>query len=199
MVELAELWNKAFAAAQSEFPPIRKSRSADLGNYSYKYADLGDILAAVLPILHHHGLAFAQSPLDLDGRVGVETRIYHSAGHVETFGPFYLPGGNTPQTAGSALTYARRYSACAALGISADEDDDGRAASTQPAWDVGVWAKTATAIFGEWDESRRRKEWVDAIGVALDGRQPSNPTEGAEVLKAMGDVYYAEHPEAGPF
>ena len=37
-----------------------------------------------------------------------------------------------PQGQGSAVTYARRYSYCAALGIVADEDDDGQAAS-QPA------------------------------------------------------------------
>lgn len=36
---------------------------------------------------------------------------------------------NTAQSAGSALTYARRYSLSAAFGISSDVDDDGNADS----------------------------------------------------------------------
>lgn len=47
------------------------------------------------------------------------------------FGPLVLPYGNSPQAAGSAITYARRYALVAALGL-ATEDDDG-AAATQAA------------------------------------------------------------------
>lgn len=43
-----------------------------------------------------------------------------------------LPSGGTPQTAGSAITYARRYSLCAALGVAGEEDDDGNAAQHAP-------------------------------------------------------------------
>jgi len=44
-----------------------------------------------------------------------------------------LPMGKvTAQGAGSAVTYARRYSLCAALGIAAEDDDDGNAATEQP-------------------------------------------------------------------
>jgi hypothetical protein len=34
-----------------------------------------------------------------------------------------------PQGQGSAITYARRYSLCSAIGLVADDDDDGQAAS----------------------------------------------------------------------
>lgn len=131
---------EAFLAAQKEFPTINKGKTAKIetnkGSYSYKYADLGDVLDSVLPILHKHGLGLSQPLVAADGRVGVGTRLYHTSGHVEDFGELLLPAGNTPQVAGSALTYARRYAACAALGIVADEDDDGRAAS-QPSKPTG--------------------------------------------------------------
>lgn len=125
----AVAWMEAFLAAQKEFPTIAKTKTADTGSYTYKFADLGDVLATALPILHKHGLALSQPLVSSDGRVGVGTRIYHEKGHVEEFGELLLPSGNTPQTGGSALTYSRRYAACAALGIVADEDDDGAAAS----------------------------------------------------------------------
>ena len=51
----------ALAAAQGEYPPIKKERTAnvksDKGGYEYKYADIGDVLAATLPVLSKHGLA----------------------------------------------------------------------------------------------------------------------------------------------
>ncbi len=127
-----ELFNKALLAAQREFPTIHKGKTADMGNYSYQYADLGDIFDSALPILHKHGIALSQSPVSESGMVGVQTRLIHESGHVEDCGALLLPAGNNPQAAGSAMTYARRYAACAALGIVADEDDDGRAASQPP-------------------------------------------------------------------
>lgn len=127
-------WIAAFSEAQKEFPPITKDKTATIqtkagGSFSYSYADLPTILDLVSPVLEKHGLAVAQSAVSLDGGVGVETRIYHTEGHVETFGPVYLPAGDDARGAGSAVTYARRYSLCAALGIAADEDDDAAAVS----------------------------------------------------------------------
>lgn len=122
-------WTEAFTKAQAEFPKIAKGKTVNTGSFSYKYADLGSIVDAVTPVLLEYGLSVAQSAVSDGGTVGVQTRIYHAAGHCESFGPLFLPGGNDPKAAGSAVTYARRYSLCAALGIAADEDDDGAAAS----------------------------------------------------------------------
>ena len=130
----AALFAEAFLAAQKEFPTIAKTKTAKIptkagGEYSYKYADLGDVLAVALPILHKHGIALSQPPASEAGRVGVATRLIHVSGHVEDSGVLLLAAGDNAQAAGSAMTYARRYAACAALGIVADEDDDGAAAS----------------------------------------------------------------------
>ena len=126
-------WTKAFVAAQAEMPPIPKNKTVQTNNFSYSYADLPDILDAVRPVLVKHGLGIGQTvEASGPGTVAVTTRIYHSAGHAETFGPLTLPAGSNAQSAGSAITYARRYSLCAALGIAADEDDDGALAKTSP-------------------------------------------------------------------
>lgn len=130
----AERWASAYVNAQADFPEVKKGRTVTIetskGRYSYNYADLPTILELVQPILAKHNLAVAQGAVtDEAGRVGVTTRIIHSGGHIETFGPLFLDGGDDPKAAGSAVTYARRYSLCAALGIAADEDDDATSAT----------------------------------------------------------------------
>lgn len=121
-------WCEAFAKAQANFPAIPKNRHVDTGSFTYNYADLPSILEAVGGHLAAEGLAVAQSVISENGRAGVTTHVYHQSGHVETFGPVFLPSGDNAQSTGSAISYARRYSLCAALGIVADEDDDGRSA-----------------------------------------------------------------------
>jgi hypothetical protein len=51
---------------------------------------------------------------------------------VVSISEFPLPMPMTPQAMGSAITYARRYSLVAFLGLVADEDDDGNAGSAPP-------------------------------------------------------------------
>lgn len=131
---MVAVWMEAFVKAQAEFPSIHKDKTATIqtkagGSFSYSYADLPTILEQVNPILKKHGFAVGQAVVSENGNVGVETRIYHKSGHVEVFGPLFLPSGDDARSAGSAVTYARRYSLCAALGIATDEDDDGGAAS----------------------------------------------------------------------
>lgn len=196
MVDQRAAWAAAFTAAQAQMPSVRKGRTADMGNYSYSYADLGDVLEAALPVLTANGLSLAQAPVSVDGKVGVETRIYHEAGHVEVFGPLFLSAGSTPQQTGSALTYARRYSACAALGIAADDDDDGRQVQPAPAEhtvDLGDLIRTKVGIFTEWTEDERRDVFKAHAAKVLDGR-PSTISEVDRVVTSMSEQYYEEHP-----
>lgn len=174
MSDPAVSFAEAFLAAQKAFPTINKGKTAKIettkGSYSYKYADLGDVLDAVLPILHDNGLSLSQPLVASNGQVGVGTRLYHTSGHVEDFGELLLPAGGTPQVAGSALTYARRYAACAALGIVADEDDDGRAAS-QPVKESsqdgtrGTNKLKAEALELMGDEGEAKAIWTQALAV----------------------------------
>ena len=119
----------AFAALQS----IPRSREARVpmksgGHYTYSYADLDDTLSYVRPILARFGLAALQDVTENGRGIGVTTRLIHCSGGVMTFGPLPMDGGGNPQAIGSAITYARRYSLLAALGL-ATEDDDGQTAA----------------------------------------------------------------------
>ena len=121
---------QALVAAQAEFPTVTKGKVARVptkggGEYSYRYADLPDVLAAVQPVLTKHGLAVVGLPdTTAEGEPALTTRLLHSSGQwIEATVELFL-SQETPQGQGSAITYARRYGLCGALNIAADEDDD---------------------------------------------------------------------------
>ncbi len=120
------------AAALAEM----SSPKADKVNPAFKsrYASLDGILDAVRPVLAKHGLALSQSIWSSDGRVGVKTLVVHSDGFIE-LGDLSVATkpDTTAQQIGAALTYLRRQSIQAAMGIATDMDDDGNAASGTPA------------------------------------------------------------------
>lgn len=181
-------WSAAFVAAQAEMPDIEKRKTATIqmkqgGKFSYKYADLPEIIRVVRPILKKHGLAFAQS-VEKDGAgIAVYTRIFHVGGHFEAFGPVVLPSGDDARTAGSAATYGRRYGLCAALGIAADEDTDAEAVRAQGtgADDGGSRPVDTTILAGPPQSSAEQADVSEsplAYGEGVSGSQES--TERAE-------------------
>jgi hypothetical protein len=128
MTEGGEL-AKALSAAQGEFPAIERTRKVDTGKFSYSYAPLDAILAAVRPVLAKHELALTQT-LDSLEPVGpvLRTQLLHSSG--ESVGGYFPLDtvGLSPQQLGSLLTYVRRYALVSILGVAAEEDDDAGAA-----------------------------------------------------------------------
>ena len=121
----------AFVKAKKAFGPALKDKTNPA--FRSKYADLGACLESVEDALLDNGIALTQeTSLDETG-VTVETVMLHESGESIRFGKLHVPASKQdPQGYGSALTYARRYSLITACGI-APEDDDGNAASRQPA------------------------------------------------------------------
>jgi hypothetical protein len=98
--------------------------------FKSKYADLASVVEAIRTAFAANGLSYIQTvePSDKD-EVRVETMLLHSSGEWIACGMLALPVNKADaQGYGSALTYARRYSLSAAVGV-APEDDDGNAAS----------------------------------------------------------------------
>lgn len=123
----------ALVAACAELGDVPKKHKANVGTYSYDYADLADTLSVVRPVLAKHGLAVLQPVTTeaTDDLVVVSTVILHKSGERLELGRLGLPLGQGAQATGSAITYARRYALLAALGLAA-EDDDGAAANAAP-------------------------------------------------------------------
>lgn len=126
----------ALAKAQLEFKPVIKSTDNAAfmrGGRASKYADLAEYIDATQAALAKNGLVVTQWP-DVSPEaksMSLVSILMHSSGEWMK-GKITLPAigrdGFSPQTCGSSITYARRYSYAAIVGV-ASEDDDGNAAS----------------------------------------------------------------------
>lgn len=118
---------KALALAQAELSPaVKNAKNPHLNN---RYADISAVYEAVREVLPKHGLSVAQMILPSEGKAHVRTMLMHESGEwlaSECLLPPDRAGG--PQGMGSAITYARRYSLSAMIGVVSEEDDDGEAA-----------------------------------------------------------------------
>lgn len=124
----------ALARAQLEYTAIPKSRTAKVptksgGEYSYKYADIGDVLAAVRPVLAKHGIALTQLIDSDEHGTFLRSQLLRGDEMIESPRMPLAIEGVSPQQVGSQLTYFRRYQLCALTGCVAEDDDDGQAAS----------------------------------------------------------------------
>jgi hypothetical protein len=123
----------ALAKAQGEFPVIPKDSEVIVYSkdapkrelYRYKYADLTAIISTTRPALSKHGISFTQGMV----QGGFSTLLLHSSGQqLESgFVPCDLPKTQDYKAVAGAITYIKRISLTAALGVSADEDVDAAA------------------------------------------------------------------------
>lgn len=117
----------AFAAALMEMP----SPALDRVNprFNQRYATIGSYLDACRPHLAKFGLALASDfEPTADGNLVCWTVIRDATGDSVRLAPVPVKVDlGAPQATGSQMTYARRYSISAALGIVGIEDDDANA------------------------------------------------------------------------
>lgn len=122
----------AFVAAQKQMINVGKGRRANAGQFGYNYADLSDVLSDVRPVLTVNGLGITQTAEVVGDDVILWTTLVHTSGQFITAAPTRLAAGKTAQQTGSSITYARRYSLLAMLGVAAaDDDDDGASAGVR--------------------------------------------------------------------
>lgn len=117
---------KAFITAQKSMESIKKASSNPA--FKSKYADLAEVVEAVVPALNEAGIGVLQFPSFNGDMVSVTTILLHESGASVTGVLDLRPSKTDPQGVGSATTYGRRYSLQAMTGT-APEDDDGNAAS----------------------------------------------------------------------
>lgn len=128
-------FNEAFAQFKAEAVTILKNTKVASGPLSgTMYANLYDVVAAVIPALAKHGLSHSWK-LSKDEKDWMEVTCFirHPQGHSDSVSmgaaPDSGPGRNAIQARGSAKTYLERYTLLAATGMAAGGmDDDGNAA-----------------------------------------------------------------------
>jgi hypothetical protein len=178
---------KAISQALVKAQAAMNHAAKDAKNPHFKsaYSSLASVIDAVRPALSSNGLAFVQKLHSADGGVAVETVLIHESGEEMSFGVLFIPA--TKQDAqgfGSAISYGKRYSLQAALGI-ASEDDDGQAAvKTRPA---PVQAVKVTIDMEAAVDEMSAQTSIDALKECFAKWYKSAEGEQKETLKFMYD------------
>jgi len=173
----------ALVKAQQQIKPALKS--ADNPFFKSKYADLTAVVEACAAPLAANGLCYTQA---IQGETLVTT-LYHTSGQYVRSVANIKPTKPDPQAFGSAVTYMRRYSLAALVGV-CTEDDDGNAAS-EPSKTTGKAQTKAQAQTNTHTE-------VGAGSFSMAGEpDPANPfTTGEErrawMVEAKDDLHVVE-------
>lgn len=125
---------KSWAAIESPKHNARVQVSTRKGGkYTFEYTDLNGILAAVRPIFIQNKLTIMQnsySTIENGTTLAcVETTILHESGEYAKSYPLKFPAAESMQDFGGQITYMKRYSLAAMLGIATEKDDDANGSS----------------------------------------------------------------------
>lgn len=124
----------ALERAYNKIPGVIINDSEAGDKFKFRYASLKQIIEKVRPPLLEHGVLIrqgAEHAQKLEGSllVPVYTDLIHAPSGEIVRTKIDIPIVKfDPQSVGSAITYGKRYSLMAALGIATDDDDDGAAA-----------------------------------------------------------------------
>lgn len=138
-VQAREAYSTALAAFQSQCPDIMKNKRATIktrsgAGYQYTYASLDGIMDEAQPVATEHGLSISWK-IRTDGETAYARCVLrHALGHVEEGDEIGIPiektqeggtGASPAQRVAIAVSYAKRISALAALGLAPVETTDG--------------------------------------------------------------------------
>lgn len=191
--EARQAFNRAMDAFKGACPAILKVRQAKInsnkGNYSYNYAPLEEITKVVDPVLHKNGLSYRWDGKLMDGLTTITCTVCHVDGHRES-STFVCRGCGSPsmspaQQDASAVTLAKRHSLVMALGITTDEDDDGRRGEPNPAPDADP---AAPRVLPRDERAATQQNDPDGID--------QTPRVTASDLNGMLKAYKAKWPDA---
>ncbi len=161
-------------------------------HFKSKFASLKSVIDAVKPALNNNGIAFVQEAVQVDGMTYIETVLY---GHGETLRTGPVPVVADKQNAqgfGSGMTYAKRYSLSMALGVSAESDDDGNAASKAPPKKRGQSVlRTVMEEEGIQVDNAKRDQYATALVNSVQQEDEAGMNELIEELNTDNDMKLA--------
>jgi hypothetical protein len=134
--------NIATALVKAQLEMIAPKKGSVNPFFKNKYADLNDVLAAVVPALNNNGIVLLQPLVNIDGKNFVKTVLMHESGETfESLAEIFCKNTNDAQAYGSGVTYARRYSLSSICGIGSEDDDAQKAVQQKPMATAEILAK----------------------------------------------------------
>ena len=129
MEQSASIENLAKAMVEVQKNDLFALKDSDNPFFKSKYADLSSVWSSARKPLTDNGLCVIQTNrASGNGAIIIVTTLMHVSGEWIRGELELTPDKNTPQGAGSAVTYGRRYGLQSIVGI-CPEDDDGNNAS----------------------------------------------------------------------
>ena len=130
-------YRQAMSNFQSEKPDLKKTAKVDValktgGRMKYNFNPLPRIQKAIDPVLSKFGLSYRWEQEQENGKIKITCIVSHIDGHSEK--TWLMADSDTSgsknaiQGIGSTVSYLKRYTLEGALGLSSDDDDDGKAA-----------------------------------------------------------------------
>lgn len=182
----------ALAKAQGQIEAALKDKTNP--HLRSKYADLASVWDACRHQLSSNGIAIVQAPETTDKGVSIETLLCHSSGQWIKSSCFIPVDKYTAQGFGSAITYARRYSLAAFVGVAPDDDDGNGSGSgekpspkkenTLPAYDDAKLSDNVTA----WRASiKSGKHTPDSI-INMISTKHTLSDEQKEMIRKLGAI-----------
>lgn len=134
--------NLAKALVKAQLEMITPKKGSVNPFFKNRYADLNDVLAAVVPALNSNGIVLLQPLVNIDGKNFVKTVLMHESGEIfESLAEIFCKNTNDAQAYGSGVTYARRYSLSSICGIGSEDDDAQKAVQAKPMATAEILAK----------------------------------------------------------
>lgn len=124
IIEIVEEPNlyKDYTSLKSSIGKLQKSGVNP--HFKNTYVELNTVLELVDNALSEHNfLCFIQTPINIDGKNYLHTKLIHSTGDMIESDIELITTRQDPQMLGSSMTYARRYSLITMLGLQAVDDD----------------------------------------------------------------------------
>ncbi len=181
--EISELAKALIAVQKGLQPAIKDAANPFVHN---RYATLNSVMDSCRDALLSNDIWMTQFPVPADpGYLGLVTKLTHakSGQWQASFAVVPLPKDD-PQGMGSAMTYARRYSLSAMLGIVTDADDDGTGAcATRPATQPQAQSKVPSrqSARAEASMSSRHVEEIEPRCAPGDANRGANTPTSASI------------------
>ena len=209
LMDLQERWEKgeakkafysALSAFQAKCPVIKKSGHAGFahknggGSTEYSYARLEDIAKVINPLLADSGLSYTFRQSAHSGLITIRCVVSHSLGHQEetelSASPDQSGKKNSIQQVGSTISYLRRYTLTAALGITVGDDifdDDGQAVEPEPVSEHMSQAQFDKSLPLWRDAIESGKRTTDQVFKMVEAKGMSLSPEQVEQVNQIGE------------
>ncbi|WP_100406233.1 ERF family protein [Bacillus solitudinis] len=164
--EVAPALAKAWAALENPKHNASVTVKTKSGSsYKFDYTDLGGIFDEAKRVFKENGLTIIQNAYTvvLEGKklVSVETMLLHSSGEYVKSLPLQFDANASMQDMGGQITYMKRYSLSAMLGLATEKDDDANGASGNEYQFNNQKGVSKAAVLAKWKTLAGSEEGFD--------------------------------------